>query len=109
VLLLTHQNHEPIFVIPHHQEKIYRFYLKRAQVSDGMLQKITPVDWQHLQIALSGTTTRAYLAVPSMDSIDQLSMLENLEFRPLWEPEKVWYGEQMLWVRETSEDLGLLR
>ncbi len=88
---------ERIFVIPAHEEKIYRFYLADMNRHD-LIRHLSPTNWNDLENQVAAVEGRWYLAVPGKISEQQRREVSRLGARSVIDLQRPWYGMHALYM-----------
>ena len=99
-LLLSHLHDEPVFVVPPHEDKIYRYYLLRDGASPEAVESLAPTSDEQILDLLSLPEDRLFLTAPSTSADSLLDQLQRMNLRPLVEPAEKWNDTRYLFVRE---------
>lgn len=107
-LLESHREGEQVFVIPAHEETIYRFYLSQTLKGQKTMKELRPSRWEDLPSAVKGLSNTAYLIAPLKPLFSvkkQQEILKSLQFNLCFIPEKRSWLTRVLYVREKIKRL----
>jgi len=111
-LIEIHGEGEPVFVIPWYERVTYQFYLLQLQRGQNIiLKEFRPIDWKQLPSAVTGISKTTYLITNkfrqlvffSKEDKEKREILESLEFKKCFIPQKQGFDTQILYRRAGSK------